>query len=115
MHSITAGFITDWFALSQSQHQINLLREAGVLFDSTDEVKDTRFAGMTFVLTGELSEFKRDEASRIIESFGGKASSSVSRKTSVVLAGENAGSKLKKANELGIRVISEEEFKEMIK
>lgn len=112
--SITAGFITDWFALSQSQHQIKLLREAGVLFDSTDEVKDTRFAGMTFVLTGELSEFKRDEASRIIESFGGKASSSVSKKTSVVLAGENAGSKLKRANELGIQVISEEEFKEMI-
>lgn len=112
---ITAGFILDWFKLPQSQHQIQLLRDAGVSFESTDVVKDTRFAGMTFVLTGELSEFKRDEASAIIESYGGKASSSVSKKTSIVLAGENAGSKLQKANELGIKVISEEEFKEMIK
>lgn len=112
---ITAQFIVDWFKLQQSQHQIELLRSAGVSFESTEVVKDTRFAGMTFVLTGELSEFKRDEASAIIESFGGKASSSVSKKTSVVLAGENAGSKLQKANELGIKVISEEEFKEMIK
>lgn len=112
---ITARFILDWFKLPQSQHQIQLLRDAGVSFESTDIVKDTRFAGMTFVLTGELSEFKRDEASAIIESYGGKASSSVSKKTSIVLAGENAGSKLQKANELGIKVISEEEFKEMIK
>lgn len=112
---ITAQFIVDWFKLQQSQHQIELLRSAGVSFESTEVVKDTRFAGMTFVLTGELSEFKRDEASAIIESFGGKASSSVSKKTSVVLAGENAGSKLQRANELGIKVISEEEFKEMIK
>lgn len=112
---ITAKFIVDWFKLPQSQHQIELLRTAGVSFDSTEVVKDTRFAGMTFVLTGELSEFKRDEASAIIESFGGKASSSVSKKTTMVLAGENAGSKLQKANELGIKVISEEEFKEMIK
>ena len=112
---ITASFIVDWFKLPQSQHQIKLLREAGVSFESTDVVKDTRFTGMTFVLTGELSEFKRDEASAIIESFGGKASSSVSKKTTMVLAGENAGSKLQKANDLGIRVISEEEFKEMIK
>ena len=112
---ITAQFIVDWFKLPQSQHQISLLRDAGVSFESTEVVKDTRFAGMTFVLTGELSEFKRDEASTIIESFGGKASSSVSKKTTMVLAGENAGSKLQKANDLGIRVISEEEFKEMIK
>lgn len=112
---ITAQFIVDWFKLPQSQHQIELLRNAGVSFESTEVVKDTRFAGMTFVLTGELSEFKRDEASAIIESFGGKASGSVSKKTTMVLAGENAGSKLQKANDLGIKVISEEEFKEMIK
>ena len=78
-------------------------------------MNDTRFTGLTFVLTGELSGYKRDEAAAIIESFGGKASSSVSKKTSYVLAGENAGSKLKKANDLGITVISEEQFNEMIK
>ena len=112
---ITADFITEWFSLPQSQHQIKLLREAGVSFESTEAVKDTRFAGMTFVLTGELSGYKRDEAAAIIESFGGKASGSVSKKTAYVLAGENAGSKLKKANDLGITVINEEQFNEMIK
>lgn len=112
---ITAGFIREWFDLPQSQHQIRLLREAGVSFESTETVRDTRFAGMTFVLTGELSNYKRDEAASIIESFGGKASSSVSKKTSVVLAGENAGSKLQKAQDLGVKIIDESEFEEMIK
>lgn len=112
---ITAGFIKEWLKLPQSQHQIKLMREAGVLFESNDVVLDTRFAGMTFVLTGELTNYKRDEAAKIIESFGGKASSSVSKKTSIVLAGENAGSKLIKANELGIQVISEADFEKMIK
>lgn len=112
---ITAGFIREWFALPQSQHQIKLLREAGVSFESKEAVKDSRFAGMTFVLTGELSNYKRDEAAAIIESFGGKASSSVSKKTSVVLAGENAGSKLQKAIELGVKIIDEAEFETMIK
>ena len=113
--TITADFLIEWFSLPQSQHQIELLRKAGVSFESTDAVKDTRFAGMTFVLTGELSGYKRDEAAAIIESYGGKASSSVSKKTSYVLAGENAGSKLKKATELGINIISEAQFNEMIK
>ena len=112
---ITAGFIREWFDLPQSQHQIKLLREAGVSFESQEAVKDSRFAGMTFVLTGELSNYKRDEAAAIIESFGGKASSSVSKKTSVVLAGENAGSKLQKAIELGVKIIDEAEFEKMIK
>lgn len=112
---ITAGFIVEWFSLPQSQHQIKLLQEAGVSFESTDAVKDTRFAGMTFVLTGELSGYKRDEAAAIIESYGGKASSSVSKKTTYVLAGENAGSKLKKATDLGVNIINEEQFNEMIK
>jgi len=112
---VTADFITEWFSLPQSKHQIKLLREAGVSFDSNEAVNDTRFAGMTFVLTGELPSYKRDEASAIIESFGGKASSSVSKKTSFVLAGENAGSKLKKAQELGIAIIDEAEFNDMIK
>ena len=113
--AITADFLIEWFSLPQSQHQIKLLREAGVSFESTDTVKDARFTGMTCVLTGELSGYKRDEAAAIIESYGGKASSSVSKKTSYVLAGENAGSKLKKATDLGITVINEEQFNEMIK
>ena len=113
--SITAGFITEWFSLPQSQHLIGRLRAAGVDFTSHEEKRDDRFAGLTFVLTGTLSDFTRDEASAIIESFGGKASSSVSKKTSYVLAGENAGSKLTKAEGLGIKIISEADFAEMIK
>lgn len=113
--NITAGFITEWFKLEQSKHLILKLREAGLDFTSHEQIKDERFAGMTFVLTGALSKFTRDEASAIIESFGGKASSSVSKKTSYVLAGENAGSKLTKAESLGIKIINEDEFAEMIK
>ena len=99
----------------QSKALLARLRDLGLNTRSTEEVTDARFAGMTFVLTGSLSKFTRDEASAIIERFGGKTSGSVSKKTSVVLAGEAAGSKLKKANELGIRVISEDEFTEMIR
>ena len=112
---ITAGFITEWFSLPQSMHLIGRLRAAGVDFTSHEEKKDDRFAGQTFVLTGTLSRYTRDEASAIIESFGGKSSGSVSKKTSYVLAGENAGSKLTKAESLGIRIISEDEFEEMIR
>lgn len=111
--AITAKFIVEWFSLPQSQHLINRLREAGVSFESMEEIKDSRFAGLTFVLTGTLSTYTRDEASAIIESFGGKTSSSVSKKTSYVLAGENAGSKLTKAETLGIPVIDEREFEIM--
>ena len=111
---ITAGFIVNWFGNPQSQDLIHKLRAAGVSFASREEKKDDRFAGLTFVLTGTLSRFTRDEASAIIESFGGKASSSVSKKTAYVLAGENAGSKLTKAESMGIKIISEEEFETMI-
>ena len=111
---ITAGFIVEWFQNPQSQDLINKLRAAGVSFKSREEKKDDRFTGLTFVLTGTLSRFTREEASAIIESFGGKASSSVSKKTTYVLAGENAGSKLTKAESLGIKIISEEEFETMI-
>ena len=111
---ITAGFIVEWFSKPQSQHQIARLREAGVSFQSREEKKDDRFSGMTFVLTGTLEHFTRDEASAIIESYGGKASGSVSKKTSYVLAGENAGSKLTKAESLGIRILTEDEFRAMI-
>ena len=112
---ITAGFITEWFSLPQSLHLIGRLRAAGVDFESHEERKDDRFAGQTFVLTGTLSRYTRDEASAIIESFGGKASGSVSKKTSYVLAGENAGSKLTKAESLGIRILTEDEFEDMIR
>lgn len=111
--AITAKFITEWFALPQSRHLINRLREAGVSFESREEIKDSRFAGLTFVLTGTLSTYTRDQASAIIESFGGKTSSSVSKKTSYVLAGENAGSKLTKAESLGVPIIDEQEFETM--
>jgi DNA ligase (NAD+) len=112
---ITANFIVSWFANPQSRDLIERLRLAGVDFKSHEEKKDDRFAGKTFVLTGALSRFTRDEASAIIESFGGKASGSVSKKTSYVVAGENAGSKLTKAQSLGIPVLSEEEFAELIR
>ena len=112
--AITANYLRGWFDNPQSQHLIRRLREAGVDFTSHEEKKDSRFAGLTFVLTGSLQRFTRDEASEIIESFGGKASSSVSKKTSYVVAGENAGSKLTKAEALGLRILSEEEFVDMI-
>lgn len=108
--AITAESIVSWFANEQSRHMISRLREAGVNFESTVTQEDNRFEGMTFVLTGALSLFTRDEATEKIEARGGKASGSVSKKTTYVVAGENAGSKLKKANELGIPVLSEQEF-----
>ena len=112
--AVTAKNIKEWFASPQSQHLLGLLRDAGVGMESTEEKAGTLFEGMTFVLTGALTKFTRDEAEEIIRSLGGKASSSVSKKTSIVLAGENAGSKLTKAESLGIRIITEEEFSEMI-
>ena len=96
-------------------HLIESLKNAGVEMKYKTETHDSRFEGMTFVLTGTLPTMKRDEAKAIIESFGGKASSSVSKKTNYVLAGEEAGSKLTKAQELGIKIISEEDFLDMIK
>lgn len=111
----TAASIRDWFDSPQSQHQIKLLREAGVCFDSKEQIVDHRFAGKTFVLTGALERFTRDEAGEIIEKFGGKTSGSVSKKTSYLLAGENTGSKYTKAVSLGIPILSESDFLEMIR
>ena len=112
--AITAKSIHDWFAQEQSQHLIQRLRSAGVNFESKRVVSDARFAGMTFVLTGALSKFTRDEATEKIELLGGKTSGSVSKKTSYVIVGENAGSKERKARDLGIPILSEDDFLQMI-
>ena len=111
---ITAQNITDWFGQSSAKEMVERLRNAGVNFVSQRVVTDARFAGMTFVLTGALSKFTRDEATEKIELFGGKASGSVSKKTTYVVVGENAGSKERKARELGIPILSEDDFLAMI-
>jgi DNA ligase (NAD+) len=111
---VTADYIVDWFRQEQSRNMIQKLREAGVNFESKRVITDTRFAGMTFVLTGALTKFTRDEATEKIEFFGGKASGSVSKKTTYVVVGENAGSKERKARELGIPILSEDQFLEML-
>lgn len=112
--AVTAEYIVQWFTQSQSIRMLEKLKLAGVNFESKKSVTDTRFAGMTFVLTGALTQFTRDEATEQIERFGGKASGSVSKKTTYVVVGENAGSKERKARELGIPILSEEAFLEMI-
>ena len=112
--AVTAAYIVDWFRQEQSAHMVERLRQADVNFESKRVVTDTRFAGMTFVLTGALTKFTRDEATERIEHFGGKASGSVSKKTTYVVVGENAGSKERKARELGIPILSEDQFLEMI-
>ena len=112
--AVTAGFICQWFAQPQSQHLLQKLRDAGVNFENKRAITDTRFAGKTFVFTGALSKFTREEATEKIELYGGKASGSVSKKTSYVVVGENAGSKERKARELGIPILTEDEFLAMI-
>jgi len=112
--AVTAAYIRSWLASDQSKHLIERLKEAGVSMESAGVKVDDRFAGMVFVLTGALTRFTRDEAAQLIEERGGKASGSVSKKTTYVVAGENAGSKLRKANELGISVLTEEEFAAML-
>lgn len=111
---ITAESIHGWFRQDQSKHMIERLRQAGVNFESRRVLTDDRFAGKTFVLTGALSKFTREEATEKIELLGGKASGSVSKKTSFVVVGENAGSKERKARELGITILTEDEFLEML-
>ena len=111
---ITAQNILDWFAQPSAREMIERLRTAGVNFESQRTVTDARFAGMTFVLTGALTKFTRDQATEQIERFGGKASGSVSKKTTYVVVGENAGSKERKARELGIPILSEDDFLGMI-
>ncbi len=110
---ILADASAEFFSLPETHNMIERLKAAGVNMRSLNTVTDSKFKGLTFVLTGTLPTYSRSEASAVIESLGGKTSSSVSKKTSYVLAGEEAGSKLDKANSLGVPVIDEEEFKKM--
>lgn len=115
---ITSDFICSYFEKDENIALINELRSLGLNMEvaiDDSESNDQRFAGLTFVLTGTLPTLKRSEASEIIEKFGGKCSGSVSAKTDYVLAGSEAGSKLEKAQKLGIKIISEEDLFEMIK
>ena len=111
-----AQSIVEFFEQEQTKDLIKRLKKAGV---NTKRLKeddeDERFTGKTFVLTGGLENYSREEASEIIEKFGGKTSSSVSKKTSYVLAGEGSGSKLTKAQKLGVTILTEQEFMDMIK
>lgn len=111
-----ANSIREFFIQEQTIDLINKLKKAGVNTKAMEEENsDNRFEGKTFVLTGSLEKFTRKEAEDIIEKFGGKTSGSVSKKTDYVLAGEEAGSKLTKAQNLGVTIITEEEFSNMIK
>ena len=112
--AVTADYITHWMQSDQAADLLARLQKVGVNMECHQELVDRRFAGMTFVLTGALTRFTREEAGEMIELRGGKVSSSVSKKTTYVVAGENAGSKLKKAGELGVSVLSEEEFLALI-
>lgn len=112
---ITAQYIRSWLESEQSKDLIDRLKNAGVNMICKEEKLDSRFAGMTFVMTGALEKFTREEAQEMVEKRGGKASGSVSKKTTYVVAGEAAGSKLRKAQELGIPVLTEDEFLELLK
>ena len=116
MGEIRAQYVYDFLHQDQTKDLINRLKRAGVNMqaDESDEIVDERFAGKTFVLTGTLEKYTRDEAKKIIESFAGKTTGSVSKKTDYLLAGEESGSKLTKAQELGITIITEQEFDNMI-
>ena len=111
---ITAAYIRSWMDNPQSQDLMARLKAAGVNCECKEKQLDNRFAGMTFVLTGALERFTREEAGEMVEKRGGKAASSVSKKTTYVVAGPGAGSKLRKAQELNIPVLSEEEFLDML-
>ena len=112
---IMAESVAEFFSLKESRDMIQKFKEIGInMVSAAEENTDNRFSGKTFVLTGTLTKYTRNEAGEIIEKMGGKVSSSVSKKTDYILAGENAGSKLDKANALSVKVISEEEFENLI-
>ena len=112
--AIMAESIVEFLSQQQTIHTISRLKAAGVNMECGTAAAGTKFAGMTFVLTGSLENYTRSEAAAVIESLGGKVSSSVSKKTSIVVAGDEAGSKLDKAEKLGVRIIGEEEFSALI-
>ena len=112
---VMADSVVQFFALPQSKELVHTLQALGVNMRSQKEIVDERFKGKTFVLTGTLPTMTRSEAGKMIESYGGKTSSSVSKKTDYVLAGEDAGSKLTKAQTLGVPILSEAEFLAMLK
>jgi DNA ligase (NAD+) len=112
-----AESVHNWFHDERNLDLVHRLRDSGVKLDvdeSTSAKLDENFVGKTFVLTGKLEQFTRDEAAKLIEDRGGRVSSSVSKKTDFVVAGSDAGSKLTKAEALGVAVLSEDEFKAMI-
>lgn len=113
--AITARCIVNYLAAPQSQDLIRRLRDAGVNLESTAQLVDERFSGMTFVLTGTLTRFDRKTAQSLIEERGGKTAGSVSKRTTYVVAGEAAGSKLKKAQELNIPILTEDAFADLLK
>ena len=112
--AVTAQCVVDYLGSAQARDLIDRLRDAGVNMESTTQLVDERFAGMTFVLTGTLSRFERKAAQALIEERGGKAAGSVSKRTTYVVAGEAAGSKLKKAQELNIPILTEDEFAKLL-
>ncbi|HJY63546.1 MAG TPA: BRCT domain-containing protein, partial [Ignavibacteria bacterium] len=108
--------VFDFFKSKPNRDIINRLMKAGLKFEvEQSSSSSNKFEGLTFVLTGTLEKYTREEAGAIIENLGGKTSSSVSKKTSYVLAGAEAGSKLKKAEQLGVKIINEKEFEKMVK
>ena len=111
---ITAKNIVEWLNQPSSINMIDRLREVNLNFTCNTITQASEYSGMTFVLTGTLSRYSRDEATELIEQLGGKTSSSVSKKTNFVIAGEKSGSKLKRAQELGIPVLTEDDFIELI-
>ena len=116
MGKISAESVNEFFKQEQTIDLIKRLEQAGVNMEAIEEEgTDERFKGQTFVLTGKLEKYTREEAGELIEKFGGKTSGLVSKKTTYVLAGEDAGSKMTKAQNLGVKIISEAEFEELLK
>ena len=112
--TIMAQSVVDYFSLLENRRLIEKFKNIGINVKSTEEKESNILSGFTFVLTGTLQNFTREQATSLIEKNGGKVTNSVSKKTSYVLAGAEAGSKLTKAQSLGVKVISEDEFNDLI-